>query len=207
MLTLLLILPLSPVAGDTAPVVEHINETTPLFQQRGLTTCSEKENEMAAMIVNGIEYRPIPGFSRYYAGDDGSIGTFQMLGNPKRTTDKLRILRQYRCAKKGYLYLTLINDSGQRCSVCAHRIILLAFHGPCPDGMEACHFPDPCRTNNHPNNLRWDTRKGNHADKIYQGTYQIGEKNPAAKLTAEQVETIKERLLVTINSRIRRGVS
>lgn len=50
-----------------------------------------------------------------------------------------------------------------------HPLVLLAFVGPRPDGMDCCHNDgDP--TNNRLDNLRWDTRSGNEADKRIHGT-------------------------------------
>ena len=71
-----------------------------------------------------------------------------------------------------------------------HRLVLEAFVGPCPDGKECAHNngqPDDNRVEN----LRWDTRKGNHADKRKHGTLLTGERNNRAKLTAAQVEDIR----------------
>lgn len=76
-----------------------------------------------------------------------------------------------------------------QCSV--HRLVLETFVGPCPDGMEACHFPDRDPANNHLENLRWDTSKNNHADRKIHGTNGAGEKNPAAKLTQDEVKEIR----------------
>ena len=45
-----------------------------------------------------------------------------------------------------------------------HRLVLEAFVGPCPPGMEGCHWND----NHHDNrleNLRWDTHGANELDK------------------------------------------
>ncbi len=53
------------------------------------------------------------------------------------------------------------NGRGQRFFV--HRLILEAFVGPCPSGMECCHKDDD-PTNNCLENLRWDTRKANMVD-------------------------------------------
>ena len=51
-----------------------------------------------------------------------------------------------------------------------HRLVLEAFIGPCPEGMECCHFPDRDPSNNRLENLRWDTHKANVADSIKHGT-------------------------------------
>lgn len=44
-----------------------------------------------------------------------------------------------------------------------HRLVLEAFIGPCPDGMEALHFDD-VKSHNHLGNLRWGTRSENLKD-------------------------------------------
>jgi hypothetical protein len=54
-----------------------------------------------------------------------------------------------------------------------HRLVLLAFVGPCPKGMEACHWDDN-PGNNHLSNLRWDTSLANKRDMARNG---IGNQN------------------------------
>lgn len=74
-----------------------------------------------------------------------------------------------------------------------HRLVLETFIGPCPDGMEGCHN-DGVRTNNHVDNLRWDSRSENAKDKVRHGTaanlFDRGERHPQSKLTAQNVRTI-----------------
>jgi len=70
-----------------------------------------------------------------------------------------------------------------------HRFVLEAFVGPCPKGMECCHNDgDP--TNNHVDNLRWDTRKANAEDGVRHGTSNRGIRSPCALLSEEQVVEI-----------------
>lgn len=54
--------------------------------------------------------------------------------------------------------------SGRR-MVQVHRLVLEAFIGKCPDGMEACHNNDVA-DDNRLVNLRWDTRTANEHDKL-----------------------------------------
>lgn len=63
----------------------------------------------------------------------------------------------------GYLFVNL-QMRGSIKPRTVHRIVLEAFCGPKPDGMEACHG-NGIRTDNRLANLRWDTRRANHADK------------------------------------------
>ncbi len=45
-----------------------------------------------------------------------------------------------------------------------HRLVLLAFVGPRPDGMECLHGPDPTKSNNAITNIRWGTRQENERE-------------------------------------------
>jgi hypothetical protein len=71
------------------------------------------------------------------------------------------------------------------------HIVCEAVYGPRPsakhDAAHACRNR-PCIN---PRHLRWDTRKGNIADKRLHGTYVQGEQVNGAKLTAEAVIAIR----------------
>ncbi len=91
-----------------------------------------------------------------------------------------------------YKTTTLRNMDGKgQVSFLIHRIVLLAFVGPCPDGMEARHFPDNDRGNNCLENLSWATKQVNEADKIFHGTLTCGERNGMSKLTRANVEEVR----------------
>jgi hypothetical protein len=75
-----------------------------------------------------------------------------------------------------------------------HHLVLETFVGPMPTGQEACHG-DGNRANNALSNLRWDTRKSNHADKVIHGTAPRGERHPGAKLNETQVASLRARRL------------
>lgn len=75
----------------------------------------------------------------------------------------------------------------------AHRAVCMIAHGPPPsDDHESAHS---CGKGHegcvNPNHLRWDTRKGNMADKLRHGTHARGERSPKAKLTREDVIEIR----------------
>lgn len=74
----------------------------------------------------------------------------------------------------------------------AHRVMCLIAHGNPPlEGMDAAHS---CGNGTkgciNPKHLRWDTRKGNFADKLKHGTDNRGEKSPVSKLSQIDVEEI-----------------
>jgi hypothetical protein len=71
-----------------------------------------------------------------------------------------------------------------------HRLVLLAFVGPCPEGMECRHL-DGDHLHNHLNNLKWGTRTENMSDKRVHGTQPEGETCHKAKLSEEDVRQIR----------------
>lgn len=71
-----------------------------------------------------------------------------------------------------------------------HAVILETFVGPCPDGMMGRHL-DGNPANNRLDNLRWGTAEENYDDRRGHGTHNDGMRNGRAKLTNDQVRTIK----------------
>lgn len=61
-----------------------------------------------------------------------------------------------------------------------HQLVLEAFVGPCPPGMEGCHNDDDTQ-NNHLSNLRWDTRSANEIDAFRNGKKAWNGKSPFIK--------------------------
>lgn len=98
----------------------------------------------------------------------------------------------------GYWYVNLSNGRAKKRAV--HLLVLEAFVGKCPEGMEACHG-DGNRKNAALFNLRWDTRKANAADKERHGTVPRGERSPCAKIT----EAIAREILSSSESSIALG--
>lgn len=74
-----------------------------------------------------------------------------------------------------------------------HQLILEAFVGKCPVGMEARHG-DGNKENNRADNLEWGTPKENQADRLKHGTDARGEKHKNSKLISSQVKEIKNLL-------------
>ncbi len=145
-----------------------------------------------------VVYKDIPGFTGYRAGDDGSIwscwkkeglgyggGSRQIISSEWKLKIP-RVVRRRPC-------VSIRNQKGKQVTMAVSHLVLLAFKGPRPNGMEACHDPDRNTLNNAANNLRWDTHKENVADKKKHGTYQCGEKNPFRKLTEVQVAEIRQK--------------
>lgn len=65
--------------------------------------------------------------------------------------------------------VALCNEQGIR-SHYVHELVLTAFVGPCPEGMEGCHNNGNGLFNSL-TNLRWDTRSENTFDRVRHGTH------------------------------------
>jgi hypothetical protein len=126
-----------------------------------------------------VIYRAVPGFDRYRVGDDGSVWARTRAGGWYRL--KPRCQDEY---ARVVLYAR-----GSRRHVSVHRLVLEAFVGPCPAGMEACHG-DGDRSNNRLGNLRWDTPKNNAADTIAHGRRARGSCHRDAKLSEADIPAI-----------------
>lgn len=105
-------------------------------------------------------------------------------------------VRRYRAIERkpyrdgsGYSKVTL-KKAGHQERLHLHVIVAAAFLGPRPTGMQVCH-DDNDRANCCAANLRYDTPKGNQADRIKHGTAARGEKGPKARLTVEAVKAIR----------------
>jgi hypothetical protein len=105
----------------------------------------------------GIEYREVPGFPQNMVGSDGSVWMSDGLGGWRRN--------QPTKDTSGYRRVGLLSPTGEIVSFLVHRVVLTAFRGPCPIGMEGCHADDN-PLNNDLSNLRWDTPHGNAQDRV-----------------------------------------
>jgi hypothetical protein len=132
-----------------------------------------------------VRYLPIRRAEGYRVGDDGSVWSRRVPG-PGGLRDRWKPLKIQEDRHTGYARVTLRID-GKTVHRNVHRLVLEAFVGPCPDGMEACHFPDPNRMNCRLDNLRWDTRIANQNDKVAHGTSNRGSRQHMAKLSEPDV--------------------
>ncbi len=149
--------------------------------------------------TSSVEYREIPRFPGNRFGSDGSVWSRWMLvdrgkGNGKGCASVLgdvwKPLSGHLHRSTGYRSVKL-KEAGQTefGFHLVHRVILEAFVGPCPDGLEACHGTEG-QTVNAIRNLRWDTRVSNIADRDNAGNAPCGERNAKAKLKEADIPAI-----------------
>lgn len=150
-----------------------------------------------------VVWKPIAGYEGLY-----SISSNGEIRSENRTVKhslygqmriKEKIIKPWKGNKCGHLYVSLSDNTQIQKKLLVHRLVLETFVGPCPQGMECCHFPDRNVTNNQLENLRWDTSKSNTEDMKKHGiscrakSYNHvpkGENHPHAKLTDKQIKII-----------------
>lgn len=86
-----------------------------------------------------------------------------------------------RPGSSGYAFVH-VGVNGVRKTLSVHCMVLEAFVGPRPEGMEACHN-NGNSGDNQLANLRWDTHLNNNRDRLKHGTYGLGQQHPMAKIT------------------------
>lgn len=111
------------------------------------------------------EWRAVPGHPAY---EVSNVGRVRSIDRPMLVRHPTRgfVLRHKRgqilrpgTLKSGHQFVVLSGGAGRL----VHALVLLAFVGPRPEGMECCHWDDNPK-NNSVDNLRWGTRAENVAD-------------------------------------------
>lgn len=119
------------------------------------------------------QWKPVPRYEGVYdVSDHGMVWSCERYvrssGNAlRRAGGRLLTLTTQKIS--GYQVINLCIDAYQR-TYYVHDLVLRAFIGPPPEGMEGCHW-DNVPANNHLANLRWDTPSANGYDKVRHGTH------------------------------------
>lgn len=146
------------------------------------------------------EWRDIPGWEdRYQVSDKGNVRSKKrkIIQHGSERTVGGNIIAQ-NPNQGGRLLVNLwIGKEIHRMQ--AHRLVLFAFEGPCPKGMECCHNNGD-HTDNRRENLRWDTPSNNQMDRVLHGTSNRGERCGTHKLKEAEVQLIRRLLKAEILS-------
>jgi hypothetical protein len=108
-------------------------------------------------------------------------------------TNQEKILRPRQAKKPKQYPNVILRKNNQSISWAVHLMVLTAFVGPCPEGMECRHLngdPGDARLSN----LKWGTWRQNHEDKVRHGRLVAGERQWNSKLKATDVKHIKKEL-------------
>jgi transposase len=141
------------------------------------------------------QWKAIPGYEGLY--EASSLGRVRSLAvrvkiNGRWRSYKGNVLRPgtRRSGRQHYLQVSL-SKNGEIKSWGVHQLVLFTFVSPYPSGMECCHN-DGDGVNNRLENLRYDTPKGNWADRRRHGTDNSGSKHPCSKFTEDEVVAIRD---------------
>ncbi len=144
-----------------------------------------------------VSYRPVSGSPGYLVGDNGSVWTRWERSYPKGQIGVVyvlgktwKVMKQSKL-KNGYMEV-MIKFSGKMRHRLVHRLVMLAFVGPPPEGCETSH-EDNDRSNNRLTNLRWATRQENQLHRRRYKTDPNGERQGIASITNSLATKIRER--------------
>lgn len=156
-------------------------------------------------------WRDVPGFGGHYeASSLGRIRSKERVvtkktrhGGVMEQRYEARILSQIN--NKGYRRVRVGFDN-KKMNVSVHTMVLLAFHGPKPEGHEGCHR-NGSAADNRECNLRWGTPESNAKDRKAHGNYAECENHFNAKLTLERVAKIRSGLIGCTEAQVSYGIS
>lgn len=134
-------------------------------------------------------WRPVVGYEEYQVSN---LGRVRGKGGGRRwEPGALLTLRE----NEHRLQVTLHPTGRKIITIKVHKLVMITFVGPCPQGMEICHG-DGNFKNNRLENLRYDTHRNNALDTITHGT-NWRRTSRSAKLTEEIVLFIREHREIT----------
>ena len=133
---------------------------------------SEYTPEKVAELVVTAKWLPVVGYEGFYeVSDHGQIRSVDRDIQWNGTTRSLKGKPLRGFLKKGHREVRLSLDGSTRAFM-VHRLVLEAFVGPRPPGMECCHWNGDAE-DNRVENLRWDTRSGNMRDRVRHGRHNL----------------------------------
>jgi hypothetical protein len=109
------------------------------------------------MCVMAERWRPIEGWELYQVSDLGHVRRWFKSGWKLLSTE----IRNG--CTVSYPLVTLYDGHGHGVARTVHTLVLEAFVGQCPSGLEGCH-QNGVAWDNRLSNLRWDTHESNMAD-------------------------------------------
>jgi hypothetical protein len=192
---------------DIAKLTADISQAEGLRLLRWLTI--GLDNSQVDVYTFGMteEWREITGFPGYEVSNTGRVASVDRTHLRIQPTNliehivrlKRKELKQIQvknqCGRIACMVVTLCVN-GERFRRRVHALVLNAFVGPCPDGMEGCHN-DGNPMNNRVGNLRWDTHANNMLDQEMHGTkfpppHKYGEDHHNVTISDADVEMLRK---------------
>ncbi len=134
---------------------------------------------MSNLILDG-NWKQHPTYSKYFFCDDGRVAS--------TAKNKVRLIKGTLVGQNKYLAIPVLGSK----KIYVHRTICELFNGP-PKNAKVCRHLDGDKYNNAASNLSWGSHYDNAQDTIRHGNALFGEKNPMSRLTAEQVNLMREK--------------
>ena len=135
---------------------------------------------------------PIPGYvNAYEVSDLGKVKSIPRVVT--RSNGRFYTVKGGdKAATPGGPYpIVTLKMRGSRKTFRIHVLVMRAFVGECPEGLQVCHR-DGNSYNNCLRNLRYGTPKSNHADRKRHGRGNEGSRHGNSKLTEERVLALRE---------------
>ncbi len=147
---------------------------------------------MADLILHdGIEFRTLDDWPGYAVSRCGKIASSRPK-NGRGPRGGWRLLKQGSDVS-GYLGVILCQGGGRLNRRNVHRLVLLAWAGPCPDGMQCRHLNGDS-ADNRLENLAWGTPRQNMGDRDSHERTVRGSRQWSAKLTEADIPVIRKLL-------------
>lgn len=143
--------------------------------------------------MSNERWLPIEGWEGLYSVSDlgriRSEARVVLYVTGKSQTVRERILSPA-VKERGHMSVQLYRgQKGKRMHV--HRAVAIAFIGPQPSPLHEVAHNDGDPGRNYVSNLRWDTRAGNHKDKVAHGTHNRGERHPNCTVPDDVVRQVR----------------
>lgn len=141
-------------------------------------------------------WKPVEGWcDRYEVSNTGRVRTVALMSNSG--DGKLTKLKEYRIRNvsddgAGYMRVGLCLGHSVSRLIGVHRLVALAFLGPCPFRGAVVNHKNNIRADNRVENLEWVSHQGNRQHAVECGRAAVGERHGSAKLTVDKVIDIKK---------------
>jgi DNA-binding XRE family transcriptional regulator len=146
--------------------------------------------ERSSFDADRERWLPVPGWEGFYdVSDLGRVRSLDRVTGRQRPRRLAGCILKPQLANNGRFRVTLRRD-GVKTDQMVHRLVMLAFVGPCPPGLEVLHGVGR-ELDNRLVNLKYGTHSENTLDKYRDGTDNAGENCYCAVLTWEQVREIR----------------
>ena len=140
----------------------------------------QRARKLAADVLSGEEWRPVPGIADMQASSFGRV---------RWKDGKARVGSWQKWSGQGRYILTVGKPRATNYMVA--RLVCAAFHGPSPPGKPNALHDDENARNNRPENLHWGTQKENlnYPGFIAYCETRTGENSPTTKGRAKKRHT------------------